>query len=164
MSQRTVRMSLQRRELIHRALALHFMLQLSLEDDAEERLTARGIGRVHHRILYIAHRAPGITVSELLSVLNVRHQNIQKILRELVKQGYILARQSGSDGRIRHLHSSRKGDRLLQFVCAGQFQRIGRAYDRVSSQDMEGHFRLMAAMLGPERRAWADRLSRLIRQ
>jgi DNA-binding MarR family transcriptional regulator len=147
------------KRLIHRALALHFMLQLSLVEDAEQRLTSRGMGRVHHRILYVAHRSPGITVSELLSVLNVRHQNIQGILRELIEEGYILARQDPTDARIRHLHSSRKGDKLLQFLSADQYKRIERACDRVTSRDVEGYFKVMAAMLGPERRGWADRLS-----
>lgn len=137
------------------------MLQLTLSEDADARLEARGMGRVHQRILYLAHFAPGITVSELLSVLNVRHQNIQSILSELTKEGYILPRQSRSDRRIRCLHTSRKGDKLLEFVCADQFKRVGRAYDRVNSRDVKGYFKVMAAMLGPERRGWADRLRRL---
>jgi DNA-binding MarR family transcriptional regulator len=45
------------------------------------------MGRVHHRILYFAHFASGITVSELLSVLSVKHQNIKATLRQLVQEG-----------------------------------------------------------------------------
>ena len=144
---------------IHRALALHFMLQLSLVEDAEQRLASRGMGRVHHRILYVAQRCPGITVSELLSVLNVRHQNIQGILRELRDEGSILARQDPTDARTKRLYTSRKGGKLLQFVSADQYERIERACERVTSRDVEGYFKVMAAMLAPERREWAERLS-----
>ncbi len=82
------------KRLIHKGLVLHFMVQLSLGDDADARLTTRTFGRVHHRILYFAHFTPGITVSELLSVLGVKHQNIQGQLRQLVEEGYILTCQS----------------------------------------------------------------------
>lgn len=154
-------MSAHRQQLIYRALDLHFMVQLSLAEDADQRLASLGMGRVHHRILYIAHRSPGITVGEVLSVLNVRHQNIQGMLRELIGKGHILARQSRSDARVRCLYTSRKGDRLLQFACADQFKRVGHAYDGVTSRDVKGYLKVMAAMLGPERRGWAKRLSRL---
>ena len=82
------------KRLVHKGLVLHFMLQLSLGDDADARLLTKTLGRVHHRILYFAHFTPGITVSELLAVLGVKHQNIQAPLRQLIADGFILSRAS----------------------------------------------------------------------
>lgn len=149
------------KQLIHTGLVLHFMLQLSLTEDADTRVTTRSLGRVHHRILYFAHFTPGITVSELLAVLGVKHQNIQAPLRQLIEQGYILSRASEADGRVKQLYCSRKGDKLLEFVSAGQRERIQRAYDLVTPQDIESYFKVMSAMLGPERREWVRRLTEL---
>jgi DNA-binding MarR family transcriptional regulator len=134
---------------------------MSFAGDADARLQTRGLGRVHHRILYCAHFSPGITVSELLSVLDVRHQNIQRPLRQLVEEAYILAHQGPKDARIKQLYSSRKGDKLLEFVGADQRQRIEDAYGRVTSQDVESYFKVMTAMLGPDRLEWVDRLTSL---
>ncbi|MGE3419740.1 MAG: MarR family winged helix-turn-helix transcriptional regulator [Bradyrhizobium sp.] len=149
------------KRLVHKGLVLHFMVQLSLGDDADARLTTQTLGRVHHRILYFAHFTPGITVSELLSVLGVKHQNIQGQLRQLVEEGYILTKASEADGRVKQLYCSRKGDKLLEMVSAGQRERIQRAYDAVTPQDMESYFKVMAAMLGPDRREWVRRLTEL---
>lgn len=149
----------ERKQLVHTGLVLHFMLQLSLGDDADSRLATKGLGRVHHRILYFAHFTPGISVSELLAVLGVKHQNIQVPMRHLIAEGYILSRASQHDGRVKQLYCSRKGDRLLEFVSAGQRERIQRAYDSVTAQDVQSYFKVMNAMLGPDRRDWVRRLT-----
>jgi DNA-binding MarR family transcriptional regulator len=152
----------QRKRLVHRLLVLHFMTQLSLSEDADRRLENRGMGRVHHRILYFAYFAPGIAVSDLLSVLNVRPQNIQRPLRELIRAGYVFTRRSPRDGRVKRLYSSRKGDQLLAFVGREQRERVGRAFDTVMQRDVEGYFKVMNAMLGPDRRGWVERLTSLV--
>jgi DNA-binding MarR family transcriptional regulator len=149
------------KQMVHRGLVLHFMLQLSLGDDADMRLATRAMGRVHHRIVYFAHFTPGITVSELLAVLGVKHQNIQAPLRQLTQDGYILGRASEHDGRVKRLYCSRKGDKLLEFISAGQRERIQRGYDSVTAEDVQSYFKVMAAMLGPERREWVRRLTAL---
>lgn len=149
------------KRLVHKGLVLHFMLQLSLGDDADARLLTKTLGRVHHRILYFAHFTPGITVSELLAVLGVKHHNIQAPLRQLIADGFILSRASEQDGRVKQLYCSRKGDKLLEFVSAGQRERIQRGYDSVSEADVESYFKVVTAMLGPERREWVRRLTEL---
>lgn len=153
--------SVQLKQLIHRGLVLHFMVQLSFTKDADLRLAKRRMGRVHHRILYFAHFSPGISISELLAVLGVRHQNIQQPLRHLVQEGYVLARHSPEDARVKQLYCSPKGDKLLEFVSGGQRERIAQAYQSVAPQDISSYFNVMAEMLDPERREWVDRLTRL---
>lgn len=137
------------------------MLQLSLGDDADGPLATKGMGRVHHRILYFAHFSPGIAVSELLAVMGVKHQNIQAPLRQLIADGYILSRASLADGRVKQLYCSRKGDKLLEFVSARQRERIHSGYESVSKEDLESYFKVMNAMLGPDRRHWTQRLTEL---
>jgi DNA-binding MarR family transcriptional regulator len=151
----------ERKRLVHKGLVLHFMVQLSISEDADNRLATRSMGRVHHRILYFAHFTPGITVSELLAVLCVKHQNIQAPLQQLVREGYMLTRASTEDGRVKRLYCSGKGDKLLEFVSGGQRERIQRAYDSVTEEDVESYFKVMRAMLGPDRKDWVRQLTEL---
>lgn len=137
------------------------MLQLSLGDDADARLTTRSMGRVHHRIVYFAHFTPGISVSDLLAVLSVKHQNIQAPLRQLIEEGYLLSRASERDARVKKLYCTRKGDKLLEFVSAAQHERIQRGYESVTPEDVESYFKVVTAMLGPDRREWVRRLTEL---
>src|SRR3954469_430708 len=90
--------------------------------------------------------APGISVGELLSVLGVKHQNIQAPLRQLVREGYIQTRASVEDRRLKRLCCSRKGERLLEAMSTGQHERIKRAYDDVSSKDVDGYLRASAGI------------------
>lgn len=147
------------KSLVHKGLVLHFMVQLSIGEDADIRLGTRSLGRVHHRILYFAHFAPGITVSELLAVLGVKHQNIQAPLRHLVADGYILSRASTKDGRVKQLYCSAKGNKLLEYVSAGQRERILRGYEGISPEEIQIYFKVMTAMLDYDRRSWVKRLT-----
>ena len=119
------------------------------------------MGRVHHRILYFVHFCPGITIKEILSVLDVRHQNIQPSLRHLISQGYLAPRADAGDARIKRLYTSRKGDKLLEFIGLNQRARFARGFQSVASRDVLSYFKVMISMLDPDRRAWADRLTRL---
>ena len=58
---------------------------------AAGRRRERGLGRVHHRILYFVARSPGIAVNALLGVLDVSKQALHAPLRELVDKGLIAA-------------------------------------------------------------------------
>ena len=151
----------EKKRLVHTGLVLHFMVQLSISEDADARLAQKSMGRVHHRILYFAHFAPGLTVSELLAVLGVRHQNIQAPMRQPAKAGYLLTRASPTDGRVKQLYCSRKGDKLLEFVSGGQRNRFQAAYDSVTQQDIDSYFKVMTSMLDRHRRDWVRRLTEL---
>ena len=86
---------------------------------------------------------------------------MNRYMRQLIADGFILSRASEQDGRVKQLYCSRKGDKLLEFVSAGQRERIQRGYDSVSEADVESYFKVVTAMLGPERREWVRRLTEL---
>ena len=47
-------------------------------------LSQRGLGRVHHRILYFVGRNPKISVNDLLGMLSVTKQALNAPLRQLI--------------------------------------------------------------------------------
>ncbi len=145
--------------LWRQGLLLHFFAHLALAADAAEPLDARGLGRVHHRILYIVHFAPGITVGDLLGVLRVTHQNVQRALRELDQDGLVAFKLSKEDRRLKLLHSTPKGDRLLEAVSAKQRERIEGAYEACSARDVEGFFAVLRTMIDQSDLGWIERLT-----
>ncbi len=52
-------------------------------------LAERGLGRVHHRILYFVGRSPGIRVGALLTTLGVSRQALNRPLRALLRAGLV---------------------------------------------------------------------------
>lgn len=139
-------------------MLLHFFAHLGLAADADASLAERGFGRVHHRILYFAHFAPGISVGELLGVLRVTHQNAQRALRQLDQEGLIEFRLSKEDRRLKLLHCTQKGDRLLEVLTTRQRERITGAYEQCTPRDVEGFFAVLSKMVDANDLRWLDRL------
>ena len=138
---------------------LHFFAHLGLATDVDALLTERGLGRVHHRILYFAHFAPGISVGELLGVLRMTHQNAQRALRQLDQEGLIEFRLSKEDRRLKLLHCTTRGDRLLEALSTPQRERVTKAYEQCTPRDVEGFFAVLSKMIDADDLYWLDRLA-----
>ena len=147
------------RMLLSQGLLLHFFANLSLTADVEEPLYLAGLGRPHHRILFFAEHAPGITVSELLDAVHVTHQNLRLPMKRLVDMGYLLMKSGVSDRRQRQLFITVKGRRLVDRLKAVQWERIGRAFMLAGPSAVDGFMKVHAALLDPKDIAWVERLT-----
>ena len=87
--------------------------------DADRLLEAYGFGRAHHRVLHFVFRHPGLTIAELLDILAITKQSLNRVLRELVAQDFIETRAGAEDRRQRRLRATAKGaDLALQLARA----------------------------------------------
>lgn len=94
---------LKRQAELHAAIELMFHAYRAFTAPPDAILAQRGLGRVHHRILYFVARNPGITVSALLGVLGVSKQALNAPLRQLVDAGLITTSTSDRDRRSKLL-------------------------------------------------------------
>lgn len=86
-----------------------------------------GLGRAHHRVLHFVNRRPGLRVTELLEVLKITKQSLNRVLRPLYEAQWIDARHGIEDRRARNLYLTAKGTELAEQLLALQVARIGRA-------------------------------------
>lgn len=91
-------------------------------------LAERGLGRVHHRILYFVGRNPKISVNALLGVLGVSKQALNAPLRQLVEMGLIVADTAVHDRRVRQLRLSADGEALEARLTGEQMVQLGAAF------------------------------------
>lgn len=75
-------------------------------------LAERGLGRTHHRILYFVCREPGISMSDLLGVLQVSKQAVHRPIKELAEQQLVIVTPDSQDRRVRRLTPTRAGTEL----------------------------------------------------
>ncbi|MGX1309577.1 DNA-binding MarR family transcriptional regulator [Amorphus suaedae] len=143
-------------EPLHRGLELHFFAHLNLAEDADRKLAEFGFGRTHHRILYFVSQAPGITVGELLSLLRVTHQNIQRPMGELLRKGLIEQKTSMTDRRQRQLYVTDDGRALFDALTGRQFERIARAYRMAGDDAVRGFWQVLWHMIDDRDRAWLE--------
>src|ERR1700733_111902 len=57
--------------------------------DADRLLEAYGFGRAHHRVLHFVARHPGLTIAELLDILAITKQSLNRVLKELIAKDFI---------------------------------------------------------------------------
>jgi DNA-binding MarR family transcriptional regulator len=92
--------------------------------DADRLLEAYGFGRAHHRVLHFVSRHPGLTIAELLDILAITKQSLNRVLKELVAQDFIEARAGAEDRRQRRLRATPKGADLALKLARAQTRRF----------------------------------------
>jgi len=96
-------------------------------------LAQRGLGRVHHRILYFVGQQPDLSVKSLLQVLAITKQALHAPLRQLIEMGLIVSAGDTADGRVRRLRLSGKGLRLAARLTATQMTLLAGAFAAAGS-------------------------------
>lgn len=106
-------------------IELMFFAYRDFVADADRLLAIDGFGRAHHRVLYFVSRRPGLTVAELLDILQVTKQSLNRVLKDLLSRGYVTMRLGEKDRRQRRLCATERGDALILRVAKVQGTRLG---------------------------------------
>ena len=115
-------------------------------------LAKQHFGRAHHRVIYFVGRHPGITVSDLLSILGITKQSLSRVLSQLVREDYILQKTGTTDRRQRLLHLTEKGRSLEQELTSEQQTRLAAAYKDAGAVSVEGFRKVMLGAMDPASR------------
>ena len=107
-----------------RLIELFFFAYREFTADADELLAQYGFGRAHHRILHFVNRAPGMTIAEILDLLQITKQSLSRVLRQLVEEGFIAILPGDDDRRQRLLFPTARGRELTLELSRAQARRI----------------------------------------
>src|SRR5512142_3283088 len=105
-------LSTQREETLRLAIEQFYFGYRAFTNPPDRILDQRGLGRVHHRILYFVGRNPKISVNELLNLLNVSKQALNAPLRQLIEMSLIAMDTAEHDRRVRELSLTANGSKL----------------------------------------------------
>jgi len=133
-------------------IELLFFAYRDFVGDPDRILADYGFGRAHHRVLHFVERRPGLTIAELLDILQITKQSLNRVLKELVEKGYIEQRTGRQDKRQRHLHTTPAGHDLAQRLVQLQSKRILAALDSIGAEKAETVARYLAALIDPSER------------
>lgn len=139
-------------------IELLFFAYRDFTSDPDQILERYGFGRAHHRVVHFVNRRPGLTVAELLDVLQITKQSLARVLKQLIDTGHIMQVQGLRDRRQRELYPTEKGRELALALATPQSRRIAEAigaYGPVEREAIEGFLR---GMVNPELRAQVDDL------
>ena len=140
-------------------IELFFFAYRDFVSDADRLLEDIGFGRAHHRVLHFVNRQPGLMIAELLDILGITKQSLNRVLKELLDKGYVEARPGVTDRRQRLLFPTVKGRRLAKDLSDLQSQRFERALSELPKDAKEPAIDFLIAMIDPVQR---DKVTSLV--
>ncbi|HWK67176.1 MAG TPA: MarR family transcriptional regulator [Rhizobiaceae bacterium] len=137
-------------------IELFFFAYRDFTSDPDVLLADYGFGRAHHRVLHFVNRRPGLTVAELLEVLQITKQSLARVLKQLIDTGHVIQVQGPRDRRQRELYPTAKGRTLALALARPQSRRIHAALEEAGPSEREAIERFLKAMVNAELRAQID--------
>ena len=120
--------------------------------DPDRILGDRGYGRAHHRALHFINRAPGTTVNNLLAILGVTKQSLNRVLRTLIEDGLVAQHVGARDKRERNLYLTEEGAALERDLSEAQRRRMRAAFRTVGPEAVSGFRRVLEQMMDDDSR------------
>lgn len=130
-------------------IELLFFAYRDFVGDADRLLESYKFGRAHHRVLHFVNRHPGLTIAELLDILKITKQSLNRVLKELLDQNFVEARAGVADRRQRHLYATGKGRKLALDLAQLQSLRFTRVLEILPHGARQEAIRFLLAMIDP---------------
>ncbi len=145
-------------EQLRQGLEALFFAYRGFTADPDRILADMAYGRAHHRAVHFINRAPGTTVNNLLNILGVTKQSLNRVLRTLIEDGLVESRVGKIDKRERHLFLTPDGEALEQKLSDAQRARMRTAYRDAGPEAVAGFRKVLEAMMDGEMRYAYNRL------
>ena len=126
--------------------------------DPDRILSEKSYGRAHHRAIHFINRSPGTTVNNLLSILGVTKQSLNRVLRTLISDGLVESRIGKQDKRERHLFLTDPGQALERELSNAQRDRMRSAFRQAGPDAVSGFRQVLEAMMDADIRGHYKRL------
>ena len=143
-------------EQLRQGIEAMFFAYRAFTADPNRILAEMSYGRAHHRAIHFINRAPGTTVNNLLAILGVTKQSLNRVLRTLIEDGLVESRVGTIDKRERHLFLTEEGRSLEARLSDAQRARMRAAFKVAGPEAVSGFKKVLEAMIDADmRRAYA---------
>lgn len=132
-------------------IELLFFAYRDFVGEPDRLLERHGFGRAHHRVIHFINRHPGLTVAELLDILEITKQSLARVLKDLIQGDFVEQKAGAEDRRQRRLLLTAKGRALADGLAAMQLQRIERAIAEIGEAHRPIIARFLAELIDKER-------------
>ena len=136
-----------REEELRRGIEMMFFSYRDFTNEADTILAEKDMGRAHHRAIYFIGRHPGITVSDLLGILNITKQSLSRVLSGLMINEFVLQKTGTTDRRQRLLYLTETGVELETRLTALQARRFAAAYREAGAEAVDGFQRVLRGLM-----------------
>ena len=96
------------------------------------------LGMADIRCLLIINLNPGIIFNELLNILDIRKQSLNRVLRSLLKEKFIIQKINSDDGRKKNLYLTDTAKDKLNNVIKSLIDRLSKSYVKSGANAVQG--------------------------
>ena len=96
------------------------------------------LGMADIRCLLIINLNPGIIFNELLNILDIRKQSLNRVLRILLKEKFIIQKINSEDGRKKNLYLTDIAKDKLNDVIKPLLDRLSKSYVKSGASSVQG--------------------------
>jgi DNA-binding MarR family transcriptional regulator len=139
-------------EQLRQGIEAMFFAYRGFTADPDRILATMAYGRAQHRAIHFIARSPGTTVNNLLGILGVTKQSLNRVLRTLIEDGLVESRVGRTDKRERNLYLTEAGALLERKLSDAQRARMRAAYRAAGPEAVAGFRQVLEAMMDPEMR------------
>jgi DNA-binding MarR family transcriptional regulator len=134
-------------EALKQGLDLSFIAARDISAQGASFLAKARLGRAHARALHFIARNPALSVAELLGVLKVTKQSLNRVLNDPPKDGFVERKTGMQDRRTRRLQVTAAGAALADAIWETQRPLLASAF-KAAGQDAVNGFRKVLLRLG----------------
>ena len=107
--------------------------------EADDLLAKHGLGRAHHRILFVIARSDGISVGALRDNLGISAQALHRPLKQLKTQGLVAVSRNPMEHRSKGLHLTESG-RAVEYEASEAERKVMRGAFQVAGEEASSHW------------------------
>ena len=108
------------------------------EKEIFNNLDDEGLGMADIRCLLIINLNPGIIFNELLNILDIRKQSLNRVLRILLKEKFIIQKINSDDGRKKNLYLTDIAKDKLNDVIKPLIEKLSKSYVKSGANAVQG--------------------------
>ena len=137
-------------EQLRQGIEAMFFAYRGFTADPDRILEKYNYGRAHHRAMHFINRVPGTNVNNLLKILGVTKQSLNRVLRTLIQDELVTLKIGTKDRRERHLYLTDNGKSLEKQLSTAQSHRMREAYRQAGPDAVAGFKQVLEAMMDPK--------------
>jgi|26BtaG_2_1085354.scaffolds.fasta_scaffold01036_5 DNA-binding MarR family transcriptional regulator len=134
------------------ASELVYFAQKSVTKEADLCLAEYGYGRAHYRAMHMIRHHHAATTSDLLKLLKIKAASLNRVMRELIRDGHVVQENNSDDRRVRHHYLTVKGSELQQRVFDLQKRVFAHVFEESGRASVQEFLKVLYLLVPEEER------------
>jgi len=136
-----------REDKVKESLNTFFNVSKNFEKIIMDKINNDTFGIADIRCLLIINLNPGIIFNELMEKLDISKQSLNRVLKKLIQNSFIIQKPNSEDGRKKNLYLSSQTNRMLDSILEPILKDISEAFQKSGSNSVQGFNQIINSIM-----------------